>query len=236
MEQITHIGLSILGYNRQQVDRLIEQKDSRYKELEQAFNTLKAQVEQLEQQLDKYTQMENELKAGILDARMAGKTILESSTQEATRIVDRTNEQVAQYKETIAYQSKELVNSGTSLKDRMNEMKQEVLTTLQAYQKMVEATDFDAIYPSEEARKLTLQVDGLEAEELLSVNFNQLQMMENSLSQEEQQELKGLIHDVMEPEVEEMVATQAVGEAVANGSSASSAQKKLVKFTHKKSK
>ncbi|MCW6652180.1 DivIVA domain-containing protein [Aerococcaceae bacterium NML210727] len=236
MEQITHIGLSILGYNRQQVDRLIEQKDARLKQLEQEIAVFKAQFEQLEQQLQTYIHMEDELKAGILDARMAGKTILENSTQEATRIVERTNEQVIQYKETIAYQSQELVNSGTSLKDRMNEMKQELLTTIQAYQKMIESTDFDAMYPSDASKKLSLQLEGLEAEEPLSVNFNSQPVIENSLTQEERMELKGLIQDVMDHELEDEEVYRAVGEAVAAPSQSSSAQKKLVKFTHKKSR
>lgn len=207
-----HIGLSLLGYNRHQVDRLFEQKDQTIKRLEKDMNQMATQVEQLLQKLAKFEAMEEELKAGILDARVTGKQIMEQSTQEAERLVAQTNEQATQYKEELAHHSRELINSGTSLKERMTEMKHEMLTTLQSYQKMLESTDFEQIYPKEQVTQLLEEVELLEADPLFETSDTPAKPVSESLSQEEKSTLSWLIQEVFEAEE----LPQAVGDHVDN--------------------
>lgn len=233
MEQVTHIGLSILGYNRQQVNQLIEQKEFRIRTLEQEVAEWEKKLTLLEERVQAYEAMEEELKAGILDARVTGKLIVEQSTKEATRIVEQTNEQAIQYKEDLTHQSRELVRSGASLKDRMNEMKQELLTIIQAYQKMVESTDFDTIYPVGDANTLSQKINFFESEELLTWSDSteeSAKKLTKPLTDEEKAELKDLIQDVITHEIMGEEVRAAVGES----NPANSTNKKLVKFTNKK--
>lgn len=196
-----HIGLAFMGYNRQQVTALIDKKDQHIQQIEKELAQLREQVSQLESQLNHYVALEDELKAGIIDARVAGKKIVEQSTKEATDLVEKTNEQVAQYKEDLAYQSRELVNSGISLKDRFNEMKQEMATVLQAYQTLLDTTDFEEIYPDEATARLMQHLEGFEQEETLTLHVNDTARRAVSLNMEEQHELHTLIQDVVGSDV-----------------------------------
>ena len=44
MSQVTHIGLSFFGYNRSQVERVIESKDQRISELEKQAASRHGQI------------------------------------------------------------------------------------------------------------------------------------------------------------------------------------------------
>ena len=58
MSQVTHIGLSFFGYNRSQVERVIESKDQRISELEKQVADIQAQVTKLQADMVKYQDME----------------------------------------------------------------------------------------------------------------------------------------------------------------------------------
>ena len=211
MSQITHIGLSLLGYSRHQVERLIEDKDRAIQELMKEVERLKQQAQTMEQSLEKYTTMEQALKDGIVDARLAGKKIVQESTEEAERLIHHTNEQVAQYKEEFAEYSHDLVANGTQVKDKMNEMKAELLATLAKYQALVDETDFNALFPSKEVTRFNHQLEEFIADDslhLLSATDSK-NWVDGAMSEEEKQALQQLIHEVTEEESQ--VQPKAVG-------------------------
>ena len=112
-------------------------------------------------------------------------------------------------------------------------MKQELLTIIQAYQKMVESTDFDTIYPVGDANTLSQKINFFESEELLTWNDSteeSAKKLTKPLTDEEKAELKDLIQDVITHEIMGEEVRAAVGES----NPANSTNKKLVKFTNKK--
>ncbi|WP_124058013.1 hypothetical protein [Vaginisenegalia massiliensis] len=198
MDQLNHLSLSVLGFNRQQVTRLMEQKDERIKNLEDQLKTI-------QDKLGYYMGLEEALKAGIVDARMTGTTIVNESKEEAEKLLTQTNEQVTQYKEEFAYQSRELINSGSVLRDRFNEMKQDMQTILNQYQELIEETDFDALYPGDQVERLTHQTDHYEADDIFNLRSggNRKLWQDNTLNEEEKKELEKLIHEVISNEAKD---------------------------------
>ena len=148
---------------------------------------------------------------------MTGNQIVQESTEEAQRLIDQTNEQVEQYKDEFALYSHDLVNNGTHVKDKMNEMKAALLATLAQYQSMVEATDFDALFPTKEVTRFNHQLEEFMADDtlhLLTASDLAQTWSEGAMSEEEKLELQQLIHDVTEEEIsqlEEQAQPKAVG-------------------------
>lgn len=200
MGQINDVSLSLLGYSRKQVNHIVEQKDTRIKGLETEVSEWQSKVAELEEKISYFESIEQALKEGILDARVKGNTIVQEATEEAERKVAQTNEQVTQFKEEFAYTSRELVGNGANLKVKMNEMKEEMLVILAAYQEMIETTDFDALYPENQVDRMVQQIDAYEADEQIDaggVVEGRKLSPENNLSEEEKRELELLIHDVI---------------------------------------
>lgn len=203
MSQVTHIGLSFFGYSRSQVERLIEQKDQRIQDLEQSLAAVEKEVAKLQQDLVKYTEMEEALKDGIVDARRTGNQIVQDSTEEAQRLVDQTNQQVLQYKEEFAAYSQDLVDNGTQLKDKLKDMKQEMLAVLAQYEAILKETDFDALYPDKEVNRFNIQLKEYVAEDGFVLKGREdlsSLLQDGSLTDEEKQELKKLIQEVISVE------------------------------------
>ena len=200
MSQVTHIGLSFFGYNRSQVERVIESKDQRISELEKQVADIQAQVTKLQADMVKYQDMEQALKDGIVDARRTGNQIVQESTEEAQRLVDQTNQQVVQYKEEFAAYSHDLVEGGAQLKDQLNEMKAQMMTILSQYEAILKDTDFDALYPDKEVNRFNIQLKEYVADDGFSLkgreDLSHL-LQDGSLTEEEKQELKKLIQEVM---------------------------------------
>lgn len=200
MGQINDVSLSLLGYSRKQVNHIVEQKDSRIKGLETEVSEWQSKVAELEEKISYFESIEQALKEGILDARVKGNTIVQEATEEAERKVAQTNEQVTQFKEDFAYTSRELVGNGTNLKVKLNEMKEEMLIILSAYQEMVETTDFDVLYPESQVERMVQQINAYESDEQIaeSVTGEARKLSpENNLSEAEKRELELLIHDVI---------------------------------------
>ena len=239
MNQITHIGLSILGYNRRQVDRLLEQKNDQVTDLQKQIDQLTRDLEQTRQDLVKYTEMEKALKDGIIDARMTGNKIVQESTEEAHRMVEKTNLQVSQYKEEFAEYSKELVNNGSHVKDQMKQMKAELLTILANYQAMLNETDFDALYPEKEVMRFNLQLEDYLADDgvsLLSPDQIEQVWKDKTLTEEEKMELRQLIQEVTDSQDEEADEEDGIEAQRVAGSDHQQKDAKLVQFKPNKKK
>lgn len=204
MGQITHIGLSFMGYSRPQVERLIEQKDNEIQKLESKVATLENEVRDIQSKLTHYIEIEDVLKDSIVDAKLTGNKILEESNETAGKLIDQTNLQISHYKEEFSQQSHELMNSGTDLKEKLNQMKHEMLEIVSKYEAMLNDTNFDALYPEDTLQRFGFQLGHFEEEELLSLmTKEELKLAkELSLTDNEKKELQNLIQAVLTEEEE----------------------------------
>lgn len=201
MAEIGEISLSLLGYNRGQVLKLVEEKEARIKALESQVSEFQSQMDGFEKKIAYFEEIEQALKDGVVDARLTGNSIIESASNEANKVKERTTEQILQFKEEFAYNSRELVGNGSHLKEQLKQMKGEMLDILSGYQEMLQKTDFDEIYPESQIERLLLQVDAYEedgyfSEAALEDEKRQVPQ-ENNLSEREKRELERLIQDVI---------------------------------------
>lgn len=201
MAEIGEISLSLLGYNRGQVLNLVEEKEARIKALESQVSEFQSKMDGFEEKIAYYEEIEQALKDGVVDARLTGQSIIESASNEANKVKERTTEQIVQFKEEFAYNSRELVGNGSNLKDQLKQMKSEMLDILSGYQEMLKKTDFDAIYPESQIERLLLQVDAYEEDgyftEVAMTDEMRPGAQENNLSEREKRELEKLIQDVI---------------------------------------
>lgn len=201
MAEIGEISLSVLGYNRGQVLKLVEEKEARIKALESQVSDFQSKMTSFEEKITYYEEIEQALKDGVVDARLTGNSIVEAATSEANKVKERTTEQIVQFKEEFAYNSRELVGNGSNLKDQLKKMKGEMLDILSGYQEMLKKTDFDTIYPDSQIERLLLQVDAYEEDgyfaEIAIDDAAHPTTQENNLSEREKRELEKLIQDVI---------------------------------------
>ena len=199
MNEVKHIGLSLLGYNRNQVERILEKSETRVSELEQKLTAVTTELDKVRQELSKYTEMEQALKDGIVDARIAGNKIKEESSEEARRLAERTNEQVNQFKSDFSTYSFDLIANGERVKQQMQKMKEELLAMLERYQNIVTEMDFDAIYPEQETKLFSSRVDAFVSENDQIV-VQEERPYEPAMTDSEKETLQQLISDVIEAE------------------------------------
>ncbi len=200
------LSLSLFGYNRRQVDQYMEEQATRIGELEKALEEQVEQLTQVEDALIKYTGMEQALKDGILDARVTGQKIIDDSTTEADRLIEHTNERVAQYKEEFTHESRRLMDDGIGLRDDLNDMKEQMQEVLTTYQAMLDNTDFDAMFPDATLDSWNEEVNKYEAEYLETAPRPEDQekiWATSSITAEEKIELQRLIQEVIKNESHE---------------------------------
>lgn len=204
MAEIGEISLSVLGYNRGQVLKLVEEKETRIKALESQVSEFQSKMQGFEEKITYYEEIEQALKDSVLDARLTGNSIVSQASDEASKVKERTTEQILQFKEEFAYNSRELVGNGSNLRTQLKQMKGEMLEILSGYQEMLKKTDFDAIYPENQIERLLLQVDAYEEDgyfnEIIGDESKQQVTTENTLSESEKRELEKLIQDVISNE------------------------------------
>lgn len=203
MDRISEVSLNLFGYNRKQVNQLVEHKDERINQLESELAKLQQRMQALEEKVNYYQTIESALKDGLVDARKVGNDIITSSQEEADQLIKRTNDQVTQYREEFAYYSRELAASGTDLKDQLKMMQSQMLDMLSDYQKFVSSTNFDELFPSQKVNRFVDQVAAFEEDGLQGLANQRKQVAENSLSDDEKVELQRLIHEVIENESKE---------------------------------
>lgn len=209
MERISEVSLNLLGYNRKQVNELVENKDQRIKELEAANQALTQRLASLEKRLDYYQSIESALKDGLLDARKTGNEIIEASEEEAQQMLAQTKEQVLQYKESFATYSRDLAQSGQKMKAEFKAMQEKVIALMQSYQDYVQQTDFESIFPNKELSRFMSQVEAYDQEdpEELTLNSHKETIVDKQLSDEEKIELQRLIQEVIQNETHSNVHT-----------------------------
>ena len=207
MERISEVSVNLLGYNRKQVNQLVEHKDQVIKQLEQKQTLLMQQIESLEEKVSYYQSIESALKDGLLDARQTGNEIIKQSEEEAEKRLNRANEQVVQFKESFIHYSRELAQNSNALKEKLQTMQSQVMTLLEETQSFVQETDFEACFPAKPLERLMEQLDIYEEEELRDLpqsNFNS----SHQLSNEEKIELQRLIHEVIQNEAQQRRARE----------------------------
>lgn len=203
MHRLSELSLNFLGYNRKEVNQLVEHKDQQIKELEASNQMLDQRVNELEKKVDYYLTIESALKDGLLDARKSGNEIVAESKEQADKLLAKTTEQVIQYKESFAYGSKELANTGTHLKDQLKAMQQQMLAIIKDYESYIAETDFDAIYPNKQVTRFIEQVDYYELEDEFDFEapvIPKQNQAEEQLSETEKVELQRLISEVIQNE------------------------------------
>ncbi|MGX7109532.1 DivIVA domain-containing protein [Facklamia miroungae] len=200
MDRISEVSVNLFGYNRKQVNQLVEHKDEKIKSLEKELANLNQKVQSLEEKIVYFQSIEAALKDGLVDARKTGNEIIADSEAEAEKLINRTNEQVTQYKENFAYYSKELANTGTDLKDQLKMMQSQMLDMISDYEKFVSATNFDEIFPSKQVDRFMNQIADYEQDDLQVTNHPRNFSAEKQLSDKEKAELQRLIQDVIQNE------------------------------------
>lgn len=197
----THIlSLGLFGYNRSQVDTLLNERNSKINELETQVETLTKELSEAKEALVHFEELEQALTDGILDARIKGQEIVDNSQMEAKQLIDNTNEQVVQYKEEFVHHSRELVTSGSSLRSELNDMKSKMQVIIDQYQTLLDETDFDSLFPKKQVDRLILQVEDYETDELNEFTEQPLPQ-EPQLSEDEKSELSRLISEVLGNEI-----------------------------------
>ncbi|AXY25146.1 hypothetical protein CL176_03375 [Suicoccus acidiformans] len=198
MSSGNHFSLGLFGYNRKQVDDLLGKHREEMRQLEDRIQKLEASNQELAEQVEYYVDIESALKEGIVDAHMTGNKIIEKSNQKADALIAQTNEQVIQYKEDFAHQSRELVTNGQHLHQQLNTMKGEMQEIIDQYQKLLDDTDFDKIYPKKQIDRLVQQVDTYEHDGWFEEAVEEeVGLRASSLSEDEKTELERLIHEVI---------------------------------------
>lgn len=191
---MSDFSLGLLGYNRAQVDGKLQEQ-------QELIDDLQNQIQTLQDQLSEYQAMENILKDSILDARKTGNEIIETSTLQADALVDRVNLQVTQYKDDITMRSQRVIESGISLKEEMNAMKDEFRAIVNRFNDLIDDTDFDVVYPDASAKSLTKELDRFNESESLALSEETTDKAtptpEDTLTEEEKANLQKLIHEVL---------------------------------------
>ncbi len=198
MASTDNLKMSLFGYNKQAVAATLAQKDGE-------IQALKDQVAAIQVQLDQYIEMEQALKDGIVDARMTGNKIVTESTEEADRIIKRTNEQVTQFKEDFSAHSHDLMDTGLEVRTYMKQMKDDILAILADYQARLEATDFDSLYPEDQVKRFNDQLFDYDHLEIGKSQSSRKKIWDvTSITEEEKQKLELLIHEVIANEKQEV--------------------------------
>ncbi|XJS11353.1 DivIVA domain-containing protein [Aerococcaceae bacterium WGS1372] len=185
------ISSSLFGYNKGQVDLMLNQQNEKIKSLEN-------KISELENQLQSYVEMESALKEGIVDARAKGSEIINEATIKADQLINETNEQLAQRKEDLVHHGNDLLNSGIALKHRLDFMKDEMRDMIDQVSVFIEDTDFDRVFPETEIETFRQSIKEYSDGEVAAKSVSEDKSMpESSLSEEEKRELEKLIHEVI---------------------------------------
>lgn len=194
---MSEFSLGILGYNRNQVDRVLSENKSLISELE-------ARITELENDLEEYRTIEGALKESLVDARVKANEIIDESSQQAEEIIKTTNSQAAQFKENLSQQGNLLIQSGTNLKDQLELMKGDMRDMVVRFSQMLDETNLDDIFPSESSAQMAESIKMFENSSL-GQESKVPNKPENTLTEEEKANLQKLIHEVISNEASKQV-------------------------------
>ncbi|EKB54592.1 DivIVA domain-containing protein [Facklamia hominis] len=204
MDKISEISTALFGYNRQQVSQLVEHRDQKIKELENQLLQMQQKIQTLEKDLSYYQSIEAALKDGLVDARKTGNEIISHSQEQADQLLERTNEQVIQFKENLAHYSQELADTGLDLKDRLKTMQSQMIEMMEEQVQYLKAQDFERVYPDKQIDRFLNQVDYYREEDRLSVITKEVRPNKDPLTQDEKATLQRLVQEVIKNETEHL--------------------------------
>ncbi|EPH12011.1 MULTISPECIES: DivIVA domain-containing protein [Facklamia] len=204
MDKISEISTALFGYNRQQVSQLVEHRDQKIKELENQLLQMQQKIQTLEKDLSYYQSIEAALKDGLVDARKTGNEIISHSQEQADQLLERTNEQVIQFKENLAHYSQELTDTGLDLKDRLKTMQSQMIEMMEEQVQYLKAQDFERVYPDKQIDRFLNQVDYYREEDRLSVITKEVRPNKDPLTQDEKATLQRLVQEVIKNETEHL--------------------------------
>lgn len=204
MDKISEISTALFGYNRQQVSQLVEHRDQKIKELENQLLQMQQKIQTLEKDLSYYQSIEAALKDGLVDARKTGNEIISHSQEQADQLLERTNEQVIQFKENLAHYSQELADTGLDLKDRLKTMQLQMIEMMEEQVQYLKAQDFERVYPDKQIDRFLNQVDYYREEDRLSVITKEVRPNKDPLTQDEKATLQRLVQEVIKNETEHL--------------------------------
>lgn len=204
MDKISEISTALFGYNRQQVSQLVEHRDQKIKELENQLLQMQQKIQTLEKDLSYYQSIEAALKDGLVDARKTGNEIISHSQEHADQLLERTNEQVIQFKENLAHYSQELADTGLDLKDRLKTMQSQMIEMMEEQVQYLKAQDFERVYPDKQIDRFLNQVDYYREEDRLSVITKEVRPNKDPLTQDEKATLQRLVQEVIKNETEHL--------------------------------
>ena len=204
MDKISEISTALYGYNRQQVSQLVEHRDQKIKELENQLLQMQQKIQTLEKDLSYYQSIEAALKDGLVDARKTGNEIISHSQEQADQLLERTNEQVIQFKENLAHYSQELTDTGLDLKDRLKTMQSQMIEMMEEQVQYLKAQDFERVYPDKQIDRFLNQVDYYREEDRLSVITKEVRPNKDPLTQDEKATLQRLVQEVIKNETEHL--------------------------------
>ena len=204
MDKISEISTALFGYNRQQVSQLVEHRDQKIKELENQLLQMQQKIQTLEKDLSYYQSIEAALKDGLVDARKTGNEIISHSQEQADQLLERTNEQVIQFKENLAHYSQELADTGLDLKDRLKTMQSQMIEMMEEQVQYLKAQDFERVYPDKQVDRFLNQVDYYREEDRLSVITKEVRPNKDPLTQDEKATLQRLVQEVIKNETEHL--------------------------------
>lgn len=204
MDKISEISTALFGYNRQQVSQLVEHRDQKIKELENQLLQMQQKIQTLEKDLSYYQSIEAALKDGLVDARKTGNEIISHSQEQADQLLERTNEQVIQFKENLTHYSQELADTGLDLKDRLKTMQSQMIEMMEEQVQYLKAQDFERVYPDKQIDRFLNQVDYYREEDRLSVITKEVRPNKDPLTQDEKATLQRLVQEVIKNETEHL--------------------------------
>ncbi|GAB7231518.1 DivIVA domain-containing protein [Facklamia hominis] len=204
MDKISEISTALFGYNRQQVSQLVEHRDQKIKELENQLLQMQQKIQTLEKDLSYYQSIEAALKDGLVDARKTGNEIISHSQEQADQLLERTNEQIIQFKENLAHYSQELADTGLDLKDRLKTMQSQMIEMMEEQVQYLKAQDFERVYPDKQIDRFLNQVDYYREEDRLSVITKEVRPNKDPLTQDEKATLQRLVQEVIKNETEHL--------------------------------
>jgi cell division initiation protein len=97
------LGRGLLGYNRAEVDRLLEESTDSFEDVWRERADLADKVEQLEDELLRYRELETLLRKTLVSAERAAQDVKEQAKREADRILSEAHSEArALHREAVA--------------------------------------------------------------------------------------------------------------------------------------
>ena len=119
----------ISGYNKREVNSFVMEVTKEYESILNRLKTAEAEVKRLNEDLEKYKNMENTLNRAILIAEEAGNQIKKIAHEEYQRIIDEAKKNASR-----------LVSDSLAKVDKIEETKEQLERRVEIYKRRVKQT------------------------------------------------------------------------------------------------